>query len=159
MKTQISRGAAAMILTVLMLTIGLASGPVREALAAEDIVVQTTDAPFAKVVTNLKRAITGQKLVIIKEVPYQQMLGMVGVKAEKMMGFEIFHPRYGKTIYNSDPAALVEVPLRVLVREASGKVSLEYRKPSIVFAPYSGLSALGEELDQKFADIVAQVAK
>lgn len=158
MKTRFSSGTAAIILSVLVLTNGLALGLPRQALAAEDIVVQTVKAPFDKVVTDLKRAITGQKMVIIKEVPYQQMLSMVGVKAEKMMGFEIFHPRYGKAIYGSDPAALMEAPLRILVRETSGKISLEYRKPSVVFAPYSGLSALGKELDGVFANIVAGAA-
>ncbi|MCH7795642.1 MAG: DUF302 domain-containing protein [Proteobacteria bacterium] len=108
--------------------------------------------------TNLKRQITRHKLVIVKEVPFQKMLGMVGVKAEKMLGFEIFHPRYGKVIYENDPAAFKDAPLRILVREVGGKVKLEYRKPSVVFAPYPGLSKLGKELDEVFADIVTRVA-
>ena len=141
-----------------LLMAGLTLSLSREAFASEDMAVQTVDRPFDKVVTDLKRAITGQKMVIVKEVPYQQMLSMVGVKTEKMMGFEIFHPRYGKMMYKSDAAAFVEVPLRILVRESGGIVSLEYRRPTVVFAPYSGLSDLGKELDEVFANIVAGVA-
>jgi uncharacterized protein (DUF302 family) len=144
---------------VLMLAMGLALSPVANAVADEDIVIETVPGPFDKVVTNLKRAITGQKLVIIKEVPLQQMLSMVGLKTEKMMTFEIFHPRYGKQMYQADPTSMKEAPLRIVVREDGDDVMLEYRKPSVIFAPYSSLEKLGEELDTVFGNIVAAVAK
>ena len=142
-----------------MLVAGLVLLPVERVLAAEDTVTQTVSGPFDKVVTNLKRAITGKKLVIVKEVPFQQMLAMVGLKTEKIKSFEIFHPRYGKVLYQNNPAAMKEAPLRILVREDGSDVTLEYRKPSAVFASYSGLDDLSNELDQVFADIVAKVAK
>lgn len=142
-----------------LLVVGLILLPVERVLAAEDTVTQTVSGPFDKVVTNLKREITGHKLVIVKEVPFQQMLAMVGLKTEKLMSFEIFHPRYGKALYEANPAAMKEAPLRIVVREAGSDVTLEYRKPSSVFASYSGLDDLRKELDQVFADIVAKVAK
>ena len=91
----------------------------------------------------------------MKEVPYTQMLKMVGVKADKSVGFEIFHPRYGKVIYSKDKNAMLEAPMRILVREAGSKVLVRYRKPSMSLAGYSGLSALGKELDTLFSNIVA----
>ncbi len=144
---------------MIMLTVGLILSPVANVMAAEDIVIQTVPGPFDKVVTNLKRAITGQKLVIVNEVPFQQMLAMVGLKTEQLKSFEIFHPRYGKRLYQTNPAAMIEAPLRIVVREDGDDVTLEYRKPSAVFAPYSGLEGLGEELDTVFANIMAAVAK
>lgn len=122
--------------------------------AAEDAVQATVNGPFDKVVTNLKKQITAKQLVIVKEVPYQQMIAMVGVKSEPMMGFEIFHPRYGKVLYEKDVTAFKEAPLRIVVRAKGDKVILEYRKPSAIFAPYSGLSDMGKELDTVFAAIV-----
>ena len=77
---------------MMMLVAGLILLPIERGLAAEDTITQTVSGPFDKVVTNLKRAITGKKLVIVKEVPFQQMLAMVGLKTEKMISFEIFHP-------------------------------------------------------------------
>jgi uncharacterized protein (DUF302 family) len=159
MMIQKSRNVMTVILPAMTLYLGLTLGTLHHASAAEDIVTQTVEAPFDKVVTNLKRQITGHKLVIVKEVPFQQMLAMVGVKTEPMMGFEIFHPRYGKVIYENDPAAFKDAPLRILVIASGDRVSLEYRKPSVVFDSYSGLSDLGTELDTVFADIVAGVAK
>ena len=142
-----------------MLVAGLVLLPVERVLAAEDTVTQTVSGPFDKVVTNLKRAITGKKLVIVKEVPFQQMLAMVGLKTEKIKSFEICHPRYGKVLYQNNPAAMKEAPLRILVREDGSDVTLEYRKPSAVFASYSGLDDLRDELDKVFAEIVAKVAQ
>ena len=84
---------------------------------------------------------------------------MVGVKAEKMSGFEIFHPRYGKVLYANDKNAFLEAPLRILLRDKGGEVAIRYRKPSVVFAGYSGLSDLGSQLDKVFAKIVGSVAK
>ena len=43
-----------------------------------DIVVQMTKNSFENTVTALKKGITANKLVIVKEVPFTQMLGMVG---------------------------------------------------------------------------------
>jgi len=147
------------VVSLAMLVAGLVLLPVERVLAAEDTVTQTVSGPFDKVVTNLKRAITGKKLVIVKEVPFQQMLAMVGLKTEKIKSLEIFHPRYGKVLYQTNPAAMKEAPLRIVVREVGNDVMLEYRKPSSVFASYSGLDDLSNELDQLFADIVTQVAK
>lgn len=159
MNTSSVRSLVAHLAAALALVIGTQLAAANFAVAAEDVIQKTVDGPFDKVVTNLKREITAHQLVIVKEVPYQQMLGMVGVNAEPMMGFEIFHPRYGKVLYQADVTAFKDAPLRILVMAASDKVTLEYRKPSVVFAPYSGLGDLGNELDQVFADIVERVAQ
>ncbi len=126
---------------------------------AEGIVTRTAKGSFENAVTRLKKAITANKLVIVKEVPFTQMLAMVGVKAEKIKSFEIFHPRYGKVVHASDKNALLEAPLRILVREKGGEIMIQYRKPSVVFDGYSGLSGLGGDLDKVFEKIVGSVAK
>ncbi len=126
---------------------------------AEGIVTRTAKASFESTVTNLKKAITANKLVIVKEVPFTQMLAMVGVKAEKMTGFEIFHPRYGKVLYENDKNAFLEAPLRIFVQDKGGEVMIRYRKPSAAFAGYRGLSGLGGDLDKVFEKIVGSVAK
>ena len=146
-------------LAIALVSIGLAFVAAGEAAAQEGVVTKIVKAPFGKVVTKLKKAIASRKLVIVKQVPFQKMVAMVGVKTGRTIGFEIFHPRYGKVIFAKDTNALIEVPLRIVVRESGGKVILRYRKPSATFAPYSGLSGLGKELDKVFADIVDRVVK
>lgn len=157
-RTTCSRPLTIALVTVLV-TLGLVLTVAQKAVAQEDIVSMSVTGVYDKVVTKLKREITGHKLVIVKEVPFQQMLKMVGVKTPKIKAFEIFHPRYGKVLYKADANALLEAPLRILVSESGGKVTLRYRKPSVVFAPYSGLGDLGKELDEVFADIVTRVTQ
>ena len=147
----------AVALTILVAGLILLSAP--KVSAAETTVIQTASGSFDKVTTKLKRQITGHKLVIVKEVPMQKMLAMVGLKTGKIITFEIFHPRYGKWLYKANSAAIKEVPLRIVVREAGSGVTLEYRKPSAVFASYKGLEGLGKELDEVFLDIVTKVVK
>ncbi len=142
------------------LAIVLLSPHTRDALAAgDDMVTTIAKGSFEGTLTKLKKAITASKLVIVKEVPYSQMIGMVGVKAEKTVGLEIFHPRYGKVLYEKNKDAMIEAPLRILVRDQGGEVMIRYRKPSAVFAGYSGLSGLRQELDTVFDKIVTSVAK
>lgn len=127
--------------------------------AGDDMVTVTAKGNFDATVTELKKAFTANQLVLIKDIPFQQMLGMVGVKSEPLMSFEIFHPRYGKTIYENDKKAFIVVPLRIVVHEQGGKVVLSYRKPSVAFAGYSGLSKMATELDGVFDKIAKSAAK
>lgn len=159
MKPHHIRNTIARCAVALAFVVGAQLALTNPAAAAEDVVEKTVSAPFDQVVTNLKRQITAHQLVIVKEVPYQQMVKMVGVNAEPMMGFEIFHPRYGKALYEKDVSAFKEVPLRILVRASGDGAVLEYRKPSAVFAPYPALSGLGKELDGVFQGIVEGVAQ
>ena len=155
MKTKITprHPLAALAVLAMVLVSGMATA------AGDGVITQTATGSYEQVVTGLKKAITANKLVIVKEVPFTQMLAMVGVKVEKIKSFEIFHPRFGKVIHANDKNALLEVPLRILVREKGGKTIIQYRKPSAAFAGYSGLSGLGGDLDKVFAKIVGSVAK
>ncbi len=141
----------------LVLVLGAAPGPLAFA-QGQGVVTATVAAPFDRVVTRLRQQVAAHKLVVVKEVPYQKMLAMVGAKTPPMLGLELFHPRYGKRIYEVDPSAFKEAPLRVLVRTEGRGVVIEYRKPSVVFGAYPGLDDLGRELDEVFADIVKRVA-
>lgn len=136
---------------------GLMAGPA--AAAGEGMVTVTAKGNFDATVTELKKALTANQMILIKDIPFQQMLKMAGVNSEPVMSFEIFHPRYGKTIYENDKNAFIVPPLRIIVHEQGGKVVLSYRKPSAAFAGYSGLSKMATELDGVFDNIVKAAAK
>lgn len=138
----------------------LFSAGLRTALAAgEGMVTVTAKGNFDVTVTELKKAITANQMILIKDIPFQQMLKMAGVNSEPVMSFEIFHPRYGKVIYENDKNAFIVPPLRIVVHDQGGKVVLSYRKPSAAFAGYSGLSRMATELDGVFDKIVKSAAK
>ncbi len=126
--------------SVIVLAVAALSLLTHPALAAPDnMVTATAKGSFENTVTKLKKAITASKLVVVKVVPYSKMIGMVGVKAEKTVGLEIFHPRYGKVLYETNKDAMIEAPLRILVRDqGGGTVMIRYRKPSAVLPAIPG---------------------
>ncbi len=117
------------------------------------LVEKTSHSGFNQTVQHLKRAVASNGLMVITTQDHQMMLGMVGVHAQKAVGFEVFHPKFGKTIYENDPTAYLAVPIHILVQQHGNKVVVIYRKPSVILRPYNGLGDLGQQLDRAFARI------
>lgn len=117
------------------------------------LVEATSHSGFDQTVQHLKRAVASNGLMIITTQDQQMMLKMVGVHAHKSVGFEVFHPRFGKVIYANDPTAYLAVPLRILVQKQGSKVEVIYLKPSVVLGEYNGLGDLGQQLDGVFERI------
>lgn len=115
----------------------------------------TSHSGFDQTVQHLKKAIATNGLMIVGKQDYKMMLGMVGVHADKAMGFHIFHPKFGKTIYENNPTGFEMVPLHVVVLKRGSKVVVIYQKPSAVFQGLSGLTDLGEKLN----GVLARIAK
>ncbi|MBI2537360.1 MAG: DUF302 domain-containing protein [Gemmatimonadetes bacterium] len=114
---------------------------------------------FDEAVSRAKQAVTDQNLMVVFTADHQAMLRMVGKETKGMLTIEFFHPRYGKTIFETNHAAGIEVPLRLVVMEGDMGTMVSYDKPSYVFRKYKGLEALGRELDGVVTAITASVAK
>ncbi|MBI4545626.1 MAG: DUF302 domain-containing protein [Gemmatimonadetes bacterium] len=114
---------------------------------------------FSETVSRVKQAITDQDLMVVFTADHQAMLSMVGKQSKGMLAIEFFHPRYGKTIFETNHAAGLEIPLRLVVMEGDMGTMLSYEKPSYTFARYKGLEGLGQALDGVLQTIVASVAK
>lgn len=121
------------------------------------LVTVTSHNSFATTVAKLKGAVAAHGLMILKAFDQQKMLNMVGVHGPQEMTFEIFHPKYGKAIYDTDPVDFLAVPLRILVID-SGGTKIEYQKPSSVLGEV-GLTSLGKQLDPVFQAIAATAAQ
>ncbi len=132
--------------------------PAAEASVPGEIKVQSHSG-FDQTVQHLKKAIATNGLMIVGKQDYKMMLGMVGVHAEKAMGFHIFHPKFGKTIYESNPTGFLVVPLHVIVLKQGSKVVVIYQKPSAVFKGLNGLSDLGQKLNGVLARIAKEAAR
>ncbi len=140
----------------LLLTHLIWAGPVS---AVSGVIEKTSANSFDQTVQKIKKGITANKLVLIKELNHQAMVKMVGVNAKKSKAFEVFHPRYGKKIHAKDFSAFIAVPVRILVQERGRKVEVSYQVPSALLAPYKGLGGLGKDLDKLFAQIVDAAVK
>lgn len=121
------------------------------------LVEVTSHNSFATTVTKMKAAVAEHGLMTLKVFNQQMMLSMVGVHSPAQVTFEIFHPKYGSTIYRTNRLGFLAAPLRITVLQQGGAVKIAYVKPSVVFAPY-GLSSLGDQLDPIVSAIVQAAA-
>jgi len=127
--------------------------------AVSGVIEKFSASSFDQTVQKIKKGITANRLVLLKELDHQQMVKMVGVNAKKSKSFEVFHPRYGKKIHANDLSAFIAVPIRIMVQERGRKVVVSYQEPSALLAPYKGLGGLGKDLNKLFAQIVDGAVK
>lgn len=103
---------------LLLLSHLILAGPVS---AVSGVIEKFSASSFDKTVQKIKKGITANRLVLLKELDHQQMVKMVGVNAKKSKSFEVFHPRYGKKIHANDLSAFIAVPIRIMVQERGQK--------------------------------------
>lgn len=146
-------------LAALLLTIAGATGVAAQMTPPPDFLVTVPSSHgFDETVALLKQAIEGQNLMVVSEVNAQQMLRMVGVRTSGMRQILFFHPRFMKTIIETNRNAGIEPPLKVLVMERpDGQVMVRYHDPEHLFAPYDGLGDIASELKGVVEQIVASV--
>lgn len=106
----------------------------------------------------LKGSVESHNLMVVTEVNPQQMLRMVGVQTKGMRQIYFFHPRYMKSLLETNKHATIEPPLKFAVMEMpNGKVMIRYIKPSYLFGRYDDLEAFGVEMDELVTDILTAV--
>lgn len=147
---RLSALASVMLLTGAMMGTAYASPP--------GLVDVTSQNNFGTTVTKMETAISEHGLMTLKMFNQKTMLNMVGVHAPKQVTLEVFQPKYGKVIYNTNPLGFLAVPLRMTVMQDGSAVKIAYQKPSTVLAPF-GLSGLGNKLDPVFKAIAEAAAK
>jgi len=138
--------------------LAVAAAPLRAGAHDPALIEKQARGTFEETSAGIREALKENKMAIVRQIHFHDMLSMVGIESESMMTFETFHPRFGKDIYANDRAAFIEAPLRIHLRQTDDGVVVRYRLPSSVFSPYQGLSDMGAKLDAIFADVVGRVA-
>jgi len=124
------------------------------------IVEKVANHPFAAVDAKLQAAIKGARLIIVGEPNYQMMQRMVGRERKPAKAYFVFRPDLGIPIFDNDPTAAMEIPLKILLMERpDGKTLIRYKKPSSVLADYRGLEALGRQLDDLLGSLTDAALK
>jgi len=116
---------------------------------------------FDQFLARLKTAIAANKMGIVAEACADCGARKIGVKIAGNRVIMIYHPRFAVRMLKASIAAGIEAPLRLYVTEQKQGTQLSYRLPSRTFAPYGvpDLNVMAAELDDIFANIVAQVLK
>jgi uncharacterized protein (DUF302 family) len=111
--------------------------------------VQITSAyGFAPTVERLQQAIAQAGFLVIHVINTQQILASQGIEIAGLIQILYFHPRYMQRLLAASPAAVIEAPLKLLVREgADGSVQVVHHQPTALFGRYPGVEAVGVELE------------
>jgi len=125
--------------------------------------------PFIKVVSRfdfqatlktLQAAARRNRLGIVTRASAQRGAAAIGVKLPGNQVWGLFAPRFAVRMLKANVDAGYEAPIRLYIVEApDGRVTVRYRKPSVVFKPYGhpSLDAMAAELDVLFARVVSSV--
>ncbi len=115
---------------------------------------------FKTTVQKLQASVKASQLNIVTRASAQQGAAFLGVKIPGNQVWGLYAPQFAVRMLQASVAAGFEAPIRLYLVEApDGKVTVRYRKPSLLFKPYGhpDLDAMAAELDQIFAEIVGVV--
>lgn len=114
---------------------------------------------FGETVSRLERSIETNKMGLVAKASASAGAAARGVKIAGNIVLMVFRNDYAVRMLAASVPAGIEAPIRIYVTEdADGKVSVTYRTPSAVFAPYGNpqLDAMARELDPVFDQIVRE---
>lgn len=117
---------------------------------------------FKTTVSRLDQAIRANHLMVVGQFNHQNMLTMMNMKIRGSQTFEVFHPQYGKILFENDPAAGIVIPFRLYAFEREdGKTIIVYYRPSAAFAPFKNrkLDDLGKTMDNLLEKIVGKATQ
>jgi len=118
------------------------------------IIEKQSTLPFRAAIAKIQRAIKGARFIIVGEPNYQLMQRMVGRERAGAKGFFLYRPDLGIPVFDNDPKAAMEIPLKIVIWEGpDGKGIIRYKQPSSVMADYKGLGDLGSQLDELMVKI------
>ena len=79
---------------------------------------------------------------------------MVGRERKGAKAYFLYRPDLGIPIFDHDPRAAMEIPLKIVIWEGpDGKAIIRYKKPSSLFGNFEKLHDLGNELDKLMVKI------
>jgi uncharacterized protein (DUF302 family) len=124
----------------------------------QSVVISGLD--FEATVARLKQAITDLDLWLINEVNPQTLLERGGYAIQPARQLFFFHPRYLVRLLGADPAAVVEIPLKLVVLQMpDGSVAVRHNHAEDFLSRYRGMSGLAAELAEISSKLVATVSQ
>lgn len=124
-----------------------------------DNITVLLDRPFETALSQARTAITDNGFLLLHEINPQAILASQQIEIGPVRQLLFFHPVYMKQLLDQDPTAVIEVPLKLVLRATDKGTTLSYFHPTTHFQGYEGLDTLGKELHVKVELIVAQLRK
>ncbi|MBO9732563.1 MAG: DUF302 domain-containing protein [Chitinophaga sp.] len=124
-----------------------------------DNITLLLEQPFEAALSQARTAIAENGFLLLHEINPQAILASQQIEIGPVRQLLFFHPVYMKQLLDRDPTAVIEVPLKLVLRATDKGTTLSYFNPVAHFEGYEGLDALGKELHLKVELIVAQLRK
>ena len=102
---------------------------------------------FDKTVEILRGAIVAAEMMILHEIDTQAIVARSGIEISGVRQLLYFHPRWMKIVVETAPDAVIEAPLKFVIRETQSGTQCNYSWPSQTFGRYVGLEQMAGELD------------
>lgn len=113
---------------------------------------------YSETLDLLKGAIEEQNLMVIADIDGQKMMRMAGKQTKGMRQIFYFHPKYMRRVIEANPAASIQIPLKLLVMEKpDNTVVVRFLKPSTVLNQYAGEEEIAKELDGLLENILNEI--
>lgn len=113
---------------------------------------------FDDTVQHLDWQLGGYGITILSRVDFGSLAETVGVSKKGSLILEVMRRSWLKTVFEQEPAAALELPLRIYVHEReNGETTVSYYRPSGQFGRYAleALTTLGGELDVTLERVVS----
>jgi uncharacterized protein (DUF302 family) len=117
---------------------------------------------FQDTIQHLEWGFGGYGITVVARLDYQSLVDKEKGSPRNSGMFLIMRQSWGKTIFEKDAAAVLDMPLRVHVYEGEdGKTVVSYYQPSSLFKVYGndGLTAMGMEIDAVLENIARVATK
>lgn len=118
----------------------------------------TVDKPFDRLLLNAREAITSNGFLLLHEINPQAILASHGITTGRIRQLLFFHPVYMQSLLENDPDAVIEVPLKLVLREISDTATaISYFNPEQHLQGYLGLDTLHARLQTAMENVLAHL--
>jgi uncharacterized protein (DUF302 family) len=120
--------------------------------------VITSRFDFESTLDRLKQAIANHDLWLIHEINPEMLAARGGYAIAPARQLLVFHPRYLERLLVADPAAVPEIPLKLIVMSMpDNKVTVRYNTATVLLGRYPSLNQLAAELDALLDAVVSEI--
>ncbi len=102
---------------------------------------------FDETVERLRAAIVAADMMVLHEIDTQAIVRRGGIEIDGVRQLLYFHPRWMKIVVETAPDAVIEAPLKWVIRETPDGTKCNASWPSETFGRYAGLEDMAGELD------------
>lgn len=117
-----------------------------------------SDLGFDETLERLRHVFNQRDLWLIHEIDPQMLLARDGRGIGKARQLLFFHPRYAVRLLEANPAALIEIPMKIAVLELpDGRVLVRQSDIETDLRRYAGMETLASELGALMRDVMASL--